>query len=1541
METSSESQDTPQRPQISFNRGSYREKFQGERKELLELAFLGEKEVKVEEPLSGYSGAQTWRVATDRRVFVIKLAHPSLIEREYVNYRTHVIEHLGNTSRVQGEPIKSTSREWALLKSTFARLRQSQTLLAYVEKKGSVDIAKILNNIFREYGEPWWGNAQNTRITCGVYYDRLLPVHLELVAFPPDGSDPAAKDLKAGEVAQDQIADLEKDVIEHGHRPNIQLIDFRVEKVKDEVLTLYAKRPMDVESPPIRVKLKSINAADFSPGDTITTYASNLKTRREILNEYARKIISGFSADHDKFVVDNMEYPNPIPYLQKLLEATYDTKISTIHGDLNLSNILVEMDSNNEHYQQHWLIDFSETGEGPVLLDLQWLEVQVITWLLAPEIDRAGHKVNILKDIFESLHGFRELQPHLKATLQTPYTILLEIRRLVKDYYLSRNDWNEYYRGLVIGLTGALRFDQLEDQARQIAFLSAATIIHWTEVLPSHLEGLPAAPTNIPTQSEPPFVEMNSLPKQIACGDAFLLRGGAQPATVIQIKANRITMASAQADEIGQWQSEMEFDKAGNYQITVRDSTNGAESKPIQITIVEAPTVAQNSIPAHLLVNRIFTLRGQARAKTELQILANDNVLAETNTNGAGRWQAEVSFTKFGTYEIRIQDDETGAESKPFSITVLAPPTIESASIPTDLIIRRKFVLQGNAQANTTVQLFTDQELLATTTANHAGRWRTEIALGKPGSYSLTVRDDTTGIESEPVIAMVQKSTIWANSLLLLASSIVTLLIVLVAIWFWRPDVLPAQVGHVISTAIASIAHPTSTLTPEPTATLPATNTPPPTSITPGGTSESALAYFAKKGKITVAASVESRPYSYYNNETNRFEGLEVELVRTLARQWFDLSPEDDPEHPPEGAPVLEFKPVTVTDREKKVLDDGIDFLIGAVSYSPDRCESDKSEGRICTLTPHAYDPQALLVRSDSPVNTYCDPALNSGEATLILLSNTTGIDRLSEFKANCEFENEIQSIEAPSRESALEMVESSTSRLYKTNYWLLKSLIGNNPDAFRIIPSPKEIEPIVIWLNEDNEGIKLLIDETMKGMDQERKALCKDYLDENDTGCGLTISSAGNVAGLPTTEPPLSAECNSTSPAIKIGIAINQSGNYSIFAQDQILGYTIAETYFNEQGGVNGRCIGIVDIDLESFVEETDADVLIEKFQQLVDQNVVAIIGPGLSQQVLLLNEWLQDIKTLVIGPSTTKWELVCDKDYFIRVSSPGVWYVSAAVEHISRGAVGKPRIAIAYAEDDAFAQAEGTGLAQSLIDESGIFEEPQLFAYQVNPDDWDKRVQDVAQQIIEQQEQLDIVIVAGLTKDGRLLIQELRDRGYKGPIIGGNGLNTPFIFDSCGAECDIFGSFYVPTAFSGDPENDMIQGLFDSYKQLDPNVRPKFDLVPGQFTAQMFTAIQVIVQALSEIDKQGQLKSEDLQPAGLVRLRAELRMQLLERNMQFDTPLGTISFTPDGEIKQSQFYVSESAKNSDGIGYHFNTIPLTTSEISKFPAESECTTK
>ncbi len=91
--------------------------------------------------------------------------------------------------------------------------------------------------------------------------------------------------------------------------------------------------------------------------------------------------------------------PNPLAALPDLLARPIPHRIATIHGDLNLENVLVDPDARTVR-----LIDFSHSREDHVLHDLLRLETGLVTRVLPGKLAAAGLDVSAVIGLYRRLH---------------------------------------------------------------------------------------------------------------------------------------------------------------------------------------------------------------------------------------------------------------------------------------------------------------------------------------------------------------------------------------------------------------------------------------------------------------------------------------------------------------------------------------------------------------------------------------------------------------------------------------------------------------------------------------------------------------------------------------------------------------------------------------------------------------------------------------------------------------------------------------------------------------------------------------------------------------------------------------------------------------------------------------------------------------------------------------------------------------------------------------------------------------------------------
>ena len=377
-------------------------------------------------------------------------------------------------------------------------------------------------------------------------------------------------------------------------------------------------------------------------------------------------------------------------------------------------------------------------------------------------------------------------------------------------------------------------------------------------------------------------------------------------------------------------------------------------------------------------------------------------------------------------------------------------------------------------------------------------------------------------------------------------------------------------------------------------------------------------------------------------------------------------------------------------------------------------------------------------------------------------------------------------------------------------------------------------------------------------------------------TACTSTSTNTSN----PTAAP----EANNSN-AIPVGIGVAQTSNVALLGQEQVAGAKIAEKFFNDQGGINGTPIKLVFQDTAG--DEAGA---INAFQTLITQNkVVGIVGPTLSQQAFSADPIADRAKVPVLGPSNTAKGIPQIGEFVARVSAPVAVVAPNAVKAALKINPNIKKVAIFYAQNDAFSKSETEIFQQTVKDQSLEIVTVQKF----QTTDTDFQTQATTALNLKP----DLVIISGLAADGGNLVRQLRELGYKGQIIGGNGLNTSNVFAVCKALCD---GVLIAQAYSPEHPGAVNKAFRDAYMA-------QYKKEPPQFSAQAFTGVQVFVDALKELDKTAKVSQKPLAD-----LRVALNQQILKG--KYDTPLGEISFTPEGEINQKDFYVAQIKMSPDG---------------------------
>ncbi len=367
-----------------------------------------------------------------------------------------------------------------------------------------------------------------------------------------------------------------------------------------------------------------------------------------------------------------------------------------------------------------------------------------------------------------------------------------------------------------------------------------------------------------------------------------------------------------------------------------------------------------------------------------------------------------------------------------------------------------------------------------------------------------------------------------------------------------------------------------------------------------------------------------------------------------------------------------------------------------------------------------------------------------------------------------------------------------------------------------------------------------------------------------------------------------LAAAAQAAPPAqpIPVGLAVATTSNVALFGEEQVNGARIAEAYFNAQGGVNGTPIRLV-------LQDTGGDEAgaVNAFQSLISAKVVGIIGPTLSQQAFAADPLAERAKVPVVAASNTAKGIPQIGAFISRISAPMTVVAPMSLKKALELRPGIKKVAVLYARNDAFS-----------VSETGVFQEAatalnlnvvSVQKFQTTDTDFSSTVNAVIGSGAE------LVVISGLATDSGTLVKQLRQSGYKGLIVGGNGLNSPNMFPVCGQLCE---GTMVAQAYSPQAE-------FPINVELTKRFTLAYKKAPAQFSAQAFAAVQVIVEALRKVEKDSRRK---ITAMDLAEVRTALN-KALTSGMVFNTPLGEISLDREGEVNQKQFHVSSIKMNPD----------------------------
>jgi branched-chain amino acid transport system substrate-binding protein len=298
----------------------------------------------------------------------------------------------------------------------------------------------------------------------------------------------------------------------------------------------------------------------------------------------------------------------------------------------------------------------------------------------------------------------------------------------------------------------------------------------------------------------------------------------------------------------------------------------------------------------------------------------------------------------------------------------------------------------------------------------------------------------------------------------------------------------------------------------------------------------------------------------------------------------------------------------------------------------------------------------------------------------------------------------------------------------------------------------------------------------------------------------------------------------------IKIGVAEALSGPAAQYGTSIRNGFVLAANEINAKGGINGDKLKLIIEDEQGKKEEA-----INVFRKLIFQDrVLMIFGPTLSNSAFAADPIANQAKVVVFGTSNTATGLTDRMPFVFRnsVMEADVLPVTIkeAIQHYKL-----KKVAVIYGNDDAFTKSGYDVFKHVLADDKIPVTATETYA----KGDVDFR----AQLTKIKGSDPDAIICSCLAEEAANIILQARALGLKQPFIGGNGFNSPKLFQIARTAAD---GTMMGTPWSSENHTPANDAFMKAYQAA-------YHTAPDQFAAQAYDAMHIVAQALKSIKLTG----------------------------------------------------------------------------------------
>ena len=296
-------------------------------------------------------------------------------------------------------------------------------------------------------------------------------------------------------------------------------------------------------------------------------------------------------------------------------------------------------------------------------------------------------------------------------------------------------------------------------------------------------------------------------------------------------------------------------------------------------------------------------------------------------------------------------------------------------------------------------------------------------------------------------------------------------------------------------------------------------------------------------------------------------------------------------------------------------------------------------------------------------------------------------------------------------------------------------------------------------------------------------------------TGCGGDTAGGGNAA---------------SGDSIVVGSNFELTGNHAQYGTNAAKGFKLAIKEANDAGGVNGKQIKIVEADSKSEAAES-----VNAATKLIsDDNVVALVGPAVTANVIAESQVAADNKVAVIAPAATNPDVTVEngavKPYIFRSCFIDPQQGDVMAEFAAKDLNAKTAVLYLDSSSD-YSKSLGKVFREKFEAAGGSVAMEEAFL---------AKDQDFKAALTKiKTANADVIFVPAYYEEVGKIVKQARELGITATILGTDGWDDSKVVDIAGKDA-LNNTFFCTHYFEGDEDVQLFLKAYKAEYKEDPNV-------------------------------------------------------------------------------------------------------------------------